>query len=93
MPGHFWGVWEKATPAKWMYLGVVYGYGLATRITLIYPEVEGWPLGISLGIPSHPPGLSTTMKKVVGPTQSYDAHVFPRQDQRFLVRVSSKGAD
>ena len=60
MAGHFLGFWEKATPAKWRYLGVVYGYGLATRITLIYPEVEGWPLGISLGIPSHPPGLSTT---------------------------------
>ena len=62
MAGHFLGFLEKATPAKWRYLGVVCGYGLATRITLIYPEVEGWPLGISLGIPSHPPGLSTTMK-------------------------------
>ena len=61
MAGHFWVFWEKVTAAKWRYLGVVYGYGLATRITLIYPEVEGWPLGISLGIPSHPPGLSTTM--------------------------------
>ena len=41
--------------------GSLWVYGLATRITLIYPKVEGWPLGISLGIPSHPPGLSTTM--------------------------------
>ena len=59
---HFFGFLEKATAAKWRYLGVVYGYRLATRMTLIYPEVEGWPLGISLGIPSHPPGLSTTME-------------------------------
>ena len=61
MAGRFFGFLEKVLGAKWRYLGVVYGYGLATRITLIYPEVEGWPLGISLGIPSHPPGLSTTI--------------------------------
>ena len=66
MAGHFCFFWEKARAGKWRYLGVVYGYGLATRITLIYPKVEGWPLGISLGIPSHPPGLSTTMKLVRG---------------------------
>ena len=66
MAGHFWVFLEKATAANWRYLGVVYGYGLATRITLIYPKVEGWPLGISLGIPSHPPGLSTTME-AIGP--------------------------
>ncbi len=29
--------------------------------------MEKDPLGISLGIPSHPPGLSTTMKKVTPP--------------------------
>ena len=63
MAGHFFWFLEKMLGAKW---GVVYGYGLATRITLIYPEFEGWPLGISPGIPSHPPGLSTTMPILTG---------------------------
>ena len=59
--GSFLGVLEKVTAAKWRYLGVVYGYGLVTRITLIWRKIQRSPLGISLGIPSHPPGLSTTM--------------------------------
>ncbi len=64
MAGHFLGVLEKATPAKWRYLRVVYGYGFATRITLIWELIPLLALGIPLGIPSQPPGLSTTMPRV-----------------------------
>ena len=57
----FWEFLEKASGAKWRYLGVVYRYGFSTRITLIWNLIPKLALGLGTRNFPHPPGLCTTL--------------------------------